>query len=97
MRLTLRPQKPRFGVRKDNRPIADVQLQGGISTGITYNLSFSIWDAAIAAGAGIEDLWKLDQGLYPHSFVAKILAWHRGKIAIDNHTEAAKIKASKAK
>lgn len=68
-------------------------LKGGIDTGIRYSMSYALWDAAIAAGATLSDLWKIETGLYPKEFLAKIVAWRRGHIAIENHTEAAKAKA----
>lgn len=48
-----------------------------------------IWDAAIAAGATVDDLEKLDRGDYPKEFIAKLIAWRRASVAIDNHTQVA--------
>ena len=54
-----------------------------------------VWDAAIAAGATIEDLRKMDAGEYPPSLVAKLIAWYNGHRLIDAHSQDASMKASK--
>lgn len=89
--------KPPFGVKRHNRPIADVPITGGINVGITYNLSFALWESAIAAGATLHDLWRMEQGLYPREFMAKVVAWHKGHVAVENHTEVAKVQAANKK
>lgn len=45
----------------------------------------------------MEDLYRLEQGHYPKEFLAKIIAWNRGHVAIDNHIEVAKAAAVKGK
>lgn len=72
-------------------------ITGGVKTNITYNMSYALWDAAIAAGATMDELYRMEMGLYPPSLLAKIIAWRRGTIAIENHTEAEKAKAIKNK
>jgi hypothetical protein len=39
-------------------------------------MNFPLWEAFVAAGAGPEELLKLEQGAYPVPFQAKIIAWH---------------------
>ena len=56
-------------------------------------MSYALWDSAIAAGATLHDLWQIESGVYPKSFLAKVIAWRRGSIAINNHTEVARAKA----
>lgn len=78
-------------------PIADYHLSGGISVGIGYSMAFEVFDSAIAAGANIEDLWKIDNGEYPSTFVAKLIAWNRGRKLIENNVSDASVQHSKSK
>lgn len=57
---------------------------------IRYSISFAAWEAAVAAGATLEDLRRLDRGGYPPAFVAKLIAWHDTHRLIDAHIEDAK-------
>lgn len=60
-------------------------------------MSYALWDAAIAAGATMDELHRMEMGVYPPTLLAKVIAWRKGSIAINNHTEAAKAKAMKEK
>lgn len=82
---------------RNNVPIAEYPLSGGLNVGIGYSVSFEVFDSAIAAGANIEDLWKIDNGEYPPAFIAKLIAWNRGRKLIDNNVEDASIQQSKSK
>jgi len=62
---------------------------------IGYSKAFEVFDAAIAAGATIEDLWKIDSGDYPTWFIAKLIAWSRGSKMIHNHSQDAASSKSK--
>jgi hypothetical protein len=58
-------------------------------------VSFATWEAAIAAGASLDELQKMDRGGYHPAFVAKLIAWHDMSRQIDNHIEDAKSRAIK--
>jgi hypothetical protein len=76
-------------VTRNGQPIIDYHLTGGISAGINYNISYSVWDAAIAAGATLDELKSIDEGKYPSWFLGKVIAWHMVHRLIDNHQEDA--------
>jgi hypothetical protein len=46
-----------------------------------------VFDAAIAAGATLEELARIDQ--YPKPFLAKLVAWHQMSNLIKVHQEDA--------
>lgn len=79
----------RFG-----EPIRKYHVKG-VNPQISYNMSYAIWEAAIAAGATLEEMEKIESGAYSNMFVAKLVAWHRLHGTIDNNVEDAKIKAMK--
>ena len=54
-------------------------------------MAFPVWDAAIAAGATLDELEKLDAGGYRPTFTAKLVAWHTIRKHIALHTEDARI------
>lgn len=87
----------RFQVTRNGYPIADVHLSGGVNAGINYNMSYAIWDAAIAAGASLDELRDIDKGKYPSWFLGKIIAWHIASRLIHNHQEDAVAASIKAK
>jgi hypothetical protein len=61
-------------------------------------MSYAVWDAAIAAGATIDELKKLDDGGYPPMFVAKVVAWRAISNAVGNNVQdAVAAKAAKKK
>lgn len=59
-------------------------------------MPFLEWEAAVAAGATLDELLAWDEGRYPKSFKAKVIAWYSNHQMIKNHTEAAVAEASKA-
>ena len=60
-----------------------------VHTGIRYSVYFEVVDAAIAAGAGLDELEKLGAGHYNGEFVAMLVAWHRSKGKLERHTNDA--------
>ena len=63
-----------FDVRRNGEPIEDVKVREAVDPNISYSVHFSEWEAAIAAGATIDELFRLEQ--YPKSFRAKLIAWY---------------------
>jgi hypothetical protein len=51
-------------------------------------------DACITANL---DAWKWENGEYPSQFMAKIVAWYRGKTLVKIHSDDAVSRASKKK
>jgi hypothetical protein len=58
-------------------------------------LEFEEIDAAIAAGATLDNLEKLLAGGYDRNFVATIVAWNRSKGMIQSHMDDYQEKKSK--
>ncbi|MBD3251180.1 hypothetical protein GF380_01775 [Candidatus Uhrbacteria bacterium] len=82
-----------FGVKRYGYPIQDVGVKGAVNTGITFdNYLYPLWDAAIDAGATLDELQSLDE--YPKRFQAQLIAWHQIKKLINLHTEEARQKAA---
>ena len=77
-------------------PIEEVWLKDSVNTGITFEtITFPLWEAAIAAGATLDELNNLDS--YPKRFQAKLIAWHQKHQIVKMHQEDAKVKALEAK
>ena len=71
-------------------------LRHTIQTGIGFgDLSFPTWDAAINAGATLDELEKMDNGGYKPMFVAKLVAWDTIKRHIQLHSQDAQITEQK--
>jgi hypothetical protein len=56
-------------------------------------MSYAIWDAAIAAGASMDELKAIDEGQYPSWFLGKIIAWHIAHRQISSHSDDAVAKS----
>lgn len=85
----------RFGITRHGEPIAKHRLANTVHTGIRFNLYYELWDAAIAAGATLSELARLDE--YDNAFLARVVAWNRGHIYIDAHKGDAQAEAMKKK
>ena len=53
-------------------------------------MTYRVWEAAIAAGATLEELQKLEDGRYSRAFLIKLVAWYNCRSMVDLHTEDAK-------
>jgi hypothetical protein len=60
-------------------------------------LTFPLWEAAIAAGATLDDLEKLDRGGYQVDFQARLLAWHSIHNQVEMHRQDAVARAMERK
>lgn len=87
-------QKHPFGVLRDGQPIKEMGVVGAIDPHISYNQSFAEWDAATSCGL---DLWKWESRGYPGAFMAKVIAFHNLKQAIELHVEDAKARIMRKK
>jgi hypothetical protein len=58
-------------------------------------MSYRIWEAAIAAGATLDELAKLEEGKYKRAFLTKLVAWYNMNTLIEVHTDEAKSSAMK--
>jgi hypothetical protein len=81
---------------RHGQPIEQVGLKKAINTGIAKSQRLVEWDAAIAAGATLDELVKWEDGGYPTWFKAKVIVWHERKMLAENHTEDAKVQAMKS-
>lgn len=80
----------RFAVTRHGEPIQTHYLRDAINPGINYSDTFAIWDAAIAAGATLDELQELHTGKYSSRFLAHLVAWNALKNAINSNVEDAK-------
>lgn len=80
---------------RHGNPIQDVHLRKSVRTGIEYgSVSYPLWDAAIAAGASLDELERLDEGEYSIKMQAKLIAWHQLHQLVEAHKEEARIRAA---
>jgi len=54
-----------------------------------------LWEAAIAAGATLEELAHLDD--YPKPFQARLIAWHQKHRIVSLHEQDAAMRAAEKK
>jgi hypothetical protein len=64
-----------------------VGVKGAVNPHISYSLHYAEWEAAIAAGASLDELFKLED--YPKIFRAKLIAWHSKHKAVEMHAQDA--------
>ena len=57
-------------------------------------MAYTEWNAVVTLGGGIEELLKWDNGEYPASFMAKVIAFAMAKNLVSNHIEDAVTRAS---
>lgn len=76
-----------FAVLRNGEDIQDVRVRSGVDPHISYSMHYSVFDAAIAAGATLEELSKLES--YPKPFLAKLVAWHNFHSLIELHGQDA--------
>lgn len=57
-------------------------------------MEFTEWEACVATGL---DLLKWEYRLYPHKFMAKVVAFYNLRKLVDAHVEDAKAKAIEKK
>lgn len=74
-------------MRRNGESIEDVRVRSGVDPHISFSVHYSVWDAAIAAGATLEELSKLES--YPKKFLAKLVAWHNYHSLIELHGQDA--------
>jgi len=72
-------------VEKNQIPIKNQRVKGAKSTGISFSTDYAGVDAAIAAGASLDELLKWDNGEYPGWFMARVIKWHEMSGMIDMH------------
>lgn len=94
MRQTYKKRLPRFRIARNGSPIELYPLGKAVKTGISFSPAFEQWQAATAAGL---DMWKWESGEYPKWFMAKVVAWHRGHVQVNNHTQDALANSVKKK
>jgi hypothetical protein len=66
-----------------------LHVKSAINTGITHSQFFQVIDAAIEAGATLEELKKIAEGKYANWFLAMLISWHDNKKLIEMHQEEA--------
>jgi len=56
-----------------------------------------LWEAAIAAGATLDELEKIDSGEYTIKFQARLIAWHQKHKIVQMHEQDAVARAAERK
>lgn len=74
---------------RHGEPIGELEISGAVDAGIDYNMSYAVWDAAVSAGASLDELKSIDEGKYPSWFLGKMIAWHIAHKQISSHSEDA--------
>lgn len=85
---------------RNGRPIDQVRLTEGVNPRINRSQKLVEWEAAIAAGATLEELYKWEQageGGYPSWFKARVIVWHLRHQQYESHVAEAQVKAAKSK
>ena len=59
-------------------PIADAYIKGAVNSGIKFKMEFEGWEAAVAAGATLDELYKW-----------YVIQWHRDHKLIKAHEQDA--------
>lgn len=91
-----RTRRVAFKVSRNGFPIEQVWLKDAVNTGIQYEtLTFPLWEAAIAAGATLDELAHLDD--YPPRFLAKLIAWYQKHNIVKLHEQDAMQRAMERK
>lgn len=79
-------------------PIERRRITDAIKHGIDASQGFWEWEAAIAAGATLDELLKWEKiGGYPPLFKAMVMVWFERHRLFESHVEDAKAKAIKSK
>lgn len=78
-----------FRITRHNEPIAGYPVVDSVYTGINHSIYFELWDSMVMAGATIDELERMDRGEYDRKFLAKIIAYRRGKLEIERHSQDA--------
>jgi hypothetical protein len=84
-------------VTRHGEPIGQYYISDTINPGIRYSDTYAVWDAAIAAGATLEELDRVQSGDYSSKFLAHLIAWHAGYKGINSNVEDAKSKHAKSR
>lgn len=56
--------------------ITEARLANTLNVGIERSNELLLWEAAIAAGATLDDLEKLDNREYSKRFMARLVVWY---------------------
>jgi hypothetical protein len=76
-----------FDVRRNGEPIEDVEVKSAVNPHISFSVYYSEFDAAVAAGASLDELMRLEQ--YPKRFRAELVAWYGYHKMIEMHGQDA--------
>lgn len=79
-------------------PIELLNLKEAVNTQIEYSLGFLEWEAAIAAGATLTELYDWWRGeRFPPRFKTHVIAWYKLHELVQLHAEAAARETSERK
>lgn len=85
---------------RQGRPIDEVQIKDGVDPKISRSQKLLEWEAAIAAGATLDELYKwetMGQEGYPSWFKARVLVWYQRHQQFESHSADAQHQAAKKK
>jgi hypothetical protein len=76
-------------VTRHNEPIENVRVKHSVDPDIDFSIEFLGWQAAVKAGANLDQLLKWDNGEYPRVFMARVIAWYELSGLVEAHQEDA--------
>ena len=68
-------------------------VRDSVDPHISYSIHFSEFEAAIAAGATLDELLRLEE--YPKKFRAKLMAWYGYHKLVELHAQEATMRKGK--
>lgn len=74
---------------RHGRPIDEVSLKKTLKVGIERSDQLMLWEAAIAAGATLDELDKMDNGGYSNRFLSRLVIWYQRHNQYDAHVSEA--------
>lgn len=64
-------------------------MRDAVDPHISFSMGFLEWEAAVAAGATLDELVKWEERSYPKQFMAKVVAWYQYHCLVKTHQEDA--------
>lgn len=66
-----------------------MHVKDAVDARISFSMGFLEWQAAVAAGATLDELLKWERREYPKGFMAKVVAWYQYHGLVAMHQEDA--------
>lgn len=76
-------------MKRHGRPIEEVALKKTLNVGIERSDQLLLWEAAIEAGATLDELEKMDSGGYSNRFLSRLMVWYQRRKLFEAHVSEA--------